>query len=142
MVDAPFPICAGHARKLYEHLDALVASVAKDEAVKAIVGRDWKDDYPARLRKNAREQSFQVYYVRVADLIKIGYTENIRNRMKTYPPHTKLLATEPGGPARESQRHTQFKHLLAARNEWFHPGLDLMSHIESLVRGRVPTVGQ
>jgi hypothetical protein len=77
----------------------------------------------------------QVYYVKVGNLIKIGTTDNVTRRMHGYPPDAQLLAVEPGGTAVETSRLRQFDHLLAHRKEWFHPGADLLDHIET-VRSR------
>jgi hypothetical protein len=83
----------------------------------------------AKREAAANTAEHQVYYVRVGDLIKIGVTRNLKLRLNSYPPGSKLLAVEPGGEAKEAERHRQFRHLLAARNEWFRPGADLMLHI-------------
>jgi hypothetical protein len=73
-----------------------------------------------------------VYYVRIGDLIKVGMTAQLKQRLGNYPPGSELLATELGGEALETRRLNQFRHLLAHRKEWFHPGEDLMAHIATL----------
>lgn len=73
-----------------------------------------------------------VYYVRVGDLIKIGKTTQLRQRLLNYPPGSELLAVEYGSGDIEAMRLHQFRHLLAERKEWFRPGEDLLAHIATL----------
>jgi len=75
-----------------------------------------------------------VYYIRVGKYIKIGTTRNVDQRLKQYPPGSKLLVTEPGSYTREAERHEQFADYLAERNEWFRPAPELMAHIKNLQR--------
>lgn len=60
-----------------------------------------------------------VYYVKLGNLIKIGFSSNLPSRMRSVP-HEEILAAEPGDYALESARHAQFAKHKAARREWFH----------------------
>lgn len=73
-----------------------------------------------------------VYYLRVGKYIKIGTAVRLEERLKSYPPDTELLATEPGHYNTEHRRLVEFSEYLAARREWFNPGPRLMAHIEGL----------
>lgn len=77
-----------------------------------------------------------VYYVRVADHIKIGTTRNIAQRMKDlYLDHmpNALLATELGGADLESARHREFSEdRVYANRELFHPSPRLLAWIALL----------
>lgn len=126
--DMPFAICAPHALELYRRMHELVTDVRENH-------RAYPDIHAAvvegvRERKNTRRH--QVYYVRVGELIKIGVTKDLRQRLTHYPPGSQLLAVERGGEDLESRRHAQFRHLLADRKEWFHPGAELLAHVEKL----------
>lgn len=61
----------------------------------------------------------RVYYVRVGEHIKIGYTRNVSNRLSGYPPNSELLAVELGNKTLEKERHHQFHAYLAWGREWF-----------------------
>lgn len=74
-----------------------------------------------------------VYYVRVGDLIKIGYSSDVRRRLKAYPPDSVLLAVEPGPSSVEGERHGEFRAFLERGREWFRPSRQLLAHIEALV---------
>ncbi|MDG3012161.1 GIY-YIG nuclease family protein [Rhodococcus sp. D2-41] len=75
----------------------------------------------------------EVYYARIGDRIKIGYSKDVRRRMRAYPPDTQLLAVHPGSKDTERQMHHRFAHCLADGREWFTPDTSLADHIESVV---------
>lgn len=68
-----------------------------------------------------------VYYVRMRDLIKIGYSTQLERRFRNLMVD-EVLAIEPGGRELEQMRLRQFAHL-RYRGERFHPGGDLIDHI-------------
>lgn len=70
-----------------------------------------------------------VYYLRVGGFIKIGWTSNLQNRMKSYAPDTTLLATEPGKRALETRRHRAFSVHRTHGREWYAMVPPLMDHI-------------
>jgi hypothetical protein len=71
-----------------------------------------------------------VYYMRIGNRVKIGWTGNLKSRMKSINPE-ELLATEPGTRDKERQRHKQFEHL-RVHGEWFAMEESLLSHIDIL----------
>lgn len=75
-----------------------------------------------------------IYYLLVGDLIKIGYTKNLEQRMRQYPPHSKLLAVHPGTMRTERQMHSMFFNSIAKGKEWFAITPKLTSHIEDVRR--------
>jgi hypothetical protein len=89
------------------------------------------DDVTGPMRQWARKRDPKVYYVKHNDLIKIGTSAFLRQRLHQYPPGSVLLATEPGGTELERHRLLQFR-ASRVRGEWFRPTADLMAHIESL----------
>lgn len=110
----PFPICARHAYQVCR-----AAQVADP-------------NYEAFLRviEPPRHRDDLTYYLRVGDHIKIGYTNNLKQRLKTYPPTAALIGLEAGNV--ELQRLQQFASSLTAGREWFDATQDLMDHIASL----------
>lgn len=84
-------------------------------------------------RQAALKAQEQVYYVRIGDRIKIGFTNNVRVRMGALRvPVTSLLATEPGGRELERARHLEFAGLRDGRREDFWPHARLMRHIDQV----------
>lgn len=82
-------------------------------------------------RKKRHEDECFVYYVRIGDHIKIGYTKNVPARMSQLRTDVRnVLATEPGGPELERLRHKEFAGLRIGRREDFWPHDRLLRHIE------------
>lgn len=130
--DMPFPICLRHALALYRRVFQSIDEKTSDPLYQLhFVTRLMGEERERNQRKWA-EKEYRVYYVHVGDLIKIGVTTTLKQRMSQYPPGSRLLASEVGGYALEAERHKQFADLLAAGKEWFHPGAALISHITAL----------
>ena len=87
-------------------------------------------------REPAKDQKIDpgwVYYIRMGDHIKIGYSIDVAQRMRAYPPNAELLAAHPGTELLEKQIHQKFREHLARGREWFHPADEVMAHIASVV---------
>lgn len=74
-----------------------------------------------------------IYYVRIGDRIKIGYSADVKRRLRAYPPDSELLAVHPGTPGLEAQIHRDFAGSRADGREWFYQHDDLMRHIAEVV---------
>jgi hypothetical protein len=127
----PFPICSHHAIKVFVELRDRLASVKNDPVVYLSRMFDMLDDERAREAKHNPTDGL-VYYVAIGEHIKIGFSRDVRQRMRQYPPHRKLLAVEPGSMTLEHQRLREFAEYLDSGNEWFRMGSRLMDHIQGL----------
>lgn len=74
-----------------------------------------------------------VYYLRVGDLVKVGFTSNLVTRLRSYPPDSVLLAAEPGTRGLESQRHHELRHSLVRGQEWFSPSPEVTALVAAVV---------
>lgn len=81
------------------------------------------------------ESNATVYYIRVGNRCKIGYTRDFQRRMNALMPE-EILATEVGGPILESKRHEQFKDLRSHGKEWFRYERVLVEHVQALQAAR------
>ncbi len=132
---APFPLCAYHAVRVYRFVKNSVGGLLEDPLFRVhFQVEDIRRDRAREQRRNAGKK-YVVYYVQVGTHIKIGYTGNFRQRIQSYPPTRRVLAVEDGDAHLEQERHTQFAHLLDVGHEWFHPGPDLIRHINTLRAG-------
>ena len=159
---SPFNICREHYAAIHDHLRfaqnaadpvtrlaaacpecgvrALLASLARKTAKCENCGNVLTADEARRLSEAAAATQKPaaprptpvVYYLRVGQLIKIGYTSDLPQRLRAYPPDTLVLATEPGDMSLEQQRHRQFSWHRVAGREWFDPAPPLLRHINSL----------
>lgn len=122
----PYPICGHHAAMIYRSVrDALTDDDHATTLSQALA------DVPSL---DKRITGALVYYIAEAGLIKIGYTANLRQRLRCYGPTARVLATEPGDRDLERERRTQFRVCRATRYEWFRPDPMLMQHIESVAQ--------
>jgi hypothetical protein len=142
MPGAPFPICAMHVRHAYlfarDIIEAKTQAGAggiwlmlhdRDQVNEQAVREMARFATPLRATNMSRDTEPVVYYIAVDELIKIGTTADLRQRLLTYPPNAQLLATEPGSLDLESVRLQEFAKYRARRREWFHRGDRLMEHI-------------
>lgn len=86
---------------------------------------------PESCVSRARATIGTVYYMRMRDLIKIGFTAGPVEKRRRDLLADAVLATEPGGRDLESRRHKQFS-IYRHEGERFHPGKDLLLHIAHL----------
>lgn len=95
-----------------------------------------------RLRSEADErrvaayaEQSQVYYIRIGDHIKIGFSTNLKQRISQLRlQQSALLATEPGGRELEKERHRQFSaDRVVSNREDFSPSPRLMAHIDAIL---------
>lgn len=148
------PICREHAGQAWKAFE-----LAESDAYKAHIMADAKDLAAAqkaanaastRAKIDAKRRPGTIYYLRVGDRIKIGFTIDLYQRMMQYPPNSVLMATHPGTPATERDMHSRFSQHLADGREWFHPHADIATHIAqvqqryplttSIEKMRAPTV--
>lgn len=132
------PLCPDHALTVWSRYDAL-----NDEpSMTAKQYNRWsrsrsRQQYQDQMRQERESRAMSpgwIYYVQVADRIKIGYTSDVASRIRSYPPEAKLLAVHPGTLALERDMHQQFKGSRAAGREWYYPHQDLLDHIADVVR--------
>lgn len=83
--------------------------------------------YRPAARKRRGKQS--VYFAKLGSLVKIGISVNPETRVQSIG--AVLVATEPGGRAREMELHSQFGEA-RERLEWFREHDALIAYVESL----------
>lgn len=137
------PICRHHAIKIFlryrEEFGDSVASVLGERLDKREQRRDPTAFGHAKRRDEALVAQSQVYYVRIGDHIKIGYTVNLRTRCSQLRVDvSRVMATEPGGRKLEQERHQQFAAERVGRREDFNPSPRLLEHIERVTHNHGP----
>ena len=69
--------------------------------------------------KKLEDLNQHIYIIKAGGLIKIGFSRNVRRRLRQYTPGTEVLAVAPGSPSIEKYLHRKFAHLLDSGREWF-----------------------
>lgn len=103
---------------------------------RAIRAAQWKAEderYEADKAALRQDREGFVYYLHVGDRIKVGYSVDVKRRMRAYPPGSQLLAVEPGDRDLERQRHHQFAGSRTDGREWFRPTPDLLELVAEIV---------
>ena len=137
--DAPFPICPRHALELWRYMKAAMDEMRvnrPDEFTNALLGRPLDTPIaksPPRPSVRDLTKFTGIYYLAVGNEIKIGWSDDIRRRLESYPPSRRLLAIEPGDKRTEARRHRRFAEHLSSGREWFRPAPPLMTWINAVV---------
>lgn len=133
MEGAPFPICIRHGAQLLRFMQGSIADLQSAPVELRMLVMDQTHDARRRRRDHLPlNQPETVYYLQVGDLLKIGFSAHLKQRIAAYPPNRRLLATEPGGEQIEAQRLSDFAEYRALGREWFNPGPRLLRHINQL----------
>lgn len=121
------PLCRGHAKHVFQVLDAA------REAERAL---------EAEQRAAERQKTEVIYYAKIGGHLKIGYTSRLEQRMRSYPPNTELLAVHPGTREDERQLHRQFAVHRSHGAEWYPLVPVILEHIERVIakHGKPPEV--
>ncbi len=136
-VEWDLPLCDRHIltvyRKVAERMGMLIAGRTRDP--------DWVEDGPIpESYYQPRPINYRpiypahplgsVYYVRLGNMVKIGFTTDMTTRMQTIP-HEEILHVRPGTMHDERVEHRRWAHLRRT-GEWFLAETELLDHIASL----------
>jgi hypothetical protein len=122
----PEPLCAHHARRVYLAVKDLVDGATYWQ----------KAGSPTRLDSNGvreiarRDGEGFVYFAECGEVIKIGYSRNVKQRMRDIGAD-RLLASIPGTMQDERALHARFGPAWD-HGEYFRPTPDLVAYIEGL----------
>lgn len=110
---------------------------AKQTTERAVRLAKWKAEderYEAEKAALRQDRDGFVYYLQVGERLKIGYSVDVKRRMRAYPPGSQLLAVEPGDRDLETQRHRQFAGSLLDGREWFRPTPDVLELVSEIIK--------
>lgn len=130
-----FPICSVHAAAVWEaiehrdkidreeqHLsEAMAAMVARRDAIR-LERRQALAEEDAQRKSDLKADKVegQIYFIMLGDLVKVGWSSNLRKRLKSYGASAELLAHYPAYRADETHLHQQLKPSRAKGREWYH----------------------
>lgn len=124
--DAPVALCGKHLREVYEYAHDLVTQ-RWDGAVREFVAELLPRFTPPPSVKR-RPRPGTVYFIRLGDRIKVGYSENLDRRLA----HEEILGFVPGTRADEQAWH----QLLAPHRvtgEWYRAELDVLDQVKAVL---------
>lgn len=115
------PLCASHSISVYRQM----CEIVKDRTVaKRRIPR------PTQARPLAKSRPGTIYFMRFGELVKIGFTTNLTQRIGQLRPD-EVLATMPGTMRDEEDLHARFGPWMQHR-EYFLPNPQLSALIDSL----------
>lgn len=111
------PLCDFHARQVA----VVVAEWPADRGQfqRTVADQERIDRMREDALKTKRAQWGQIYYIRLNDVIKIGWTSNLYGRLIDYNPGAVLLAHHAGTRADERDLHRSFAPLRVHGREWY-----------------------
>lgn len=121
------PICYRHAAIIW--LDLVGFHTKRGEFIDAIA--DVNDALQARRDAEyekmkadslADTRNGDIYFIRLNGLVKVGWTRNIWQRLKSYGASAELLVNYPASRDDETNLHRQLRPALAKGREWYEDG--------------------
>lgn len=131
-VEDDLPMCGFHAR----HVAAVVAEWPEEKGRTQLTAEDLARREQMRADHLARKrgQWGQIYYIRLNDVIKIGWTSNLHSRLVDYNPGAVLLAHHAGTRADERDLHRAFAPLRVHGREWYDGNAQIiLDHIDAVL---------
>lgn len=127
------PVCFRHAMEIHDHVRTVSESLpppkplTPEQKARAITLMDDK-------RAAKRMLWGQIYYIRLNDVIKIGWTSCLNDRLISYHPGAILLAHHSGTRADERDLHRSFKPLRVHGREWYRGDAQIiLDHIAKVI---------
>lgn len=139
LMGTPLGVCHAHALDVAVYFDSMVdTSPFRDEitakrTADVLFRIDAERKSAARVAESRRLHPGWIYYLLVADRIKIGFSKDVKRRLRAYPPDCPLLALHPGTKQLESEMHAKFAGSRAAGREWFLDTPELRGHIKQVI---------
>jgi hypothetical protein len=112
---SPVALCAKHFREVYQFAQDIIAE-GWDSAVRDYVSDLHKTFKPPRSVTKQPRQGY-VYFIQLGDRVKIGFTENPKQRFRDLP-HEKIIGIVKGTRADEKGWHVMLADYRVV-GEWF-----------------------
>lgn len=114
-------LCEDHAGLIWQIVERRDADHC-DELVPGAEGRNYiRTEARAKRTTERRKPTAmgEVYFVQVDDLIKVGWTSKLADRVRSYGPKAVLLVNYPGTRADEAALHRQLTPARSHGREWY-----------------------
>lgn len=114
-------ICERHAGSIWERVEWRDAR-KRDEAIPGMEGRDYIRADARKVKAIERRKPTsvgEIYFVRIDDLVKVGWTSKLADRIRSYGPKAELLVNYPGTRADEAALHRQLTPARFKGREWY-----------------------
>lgn len=120
------PICIRHASVIWQQMARFARTPEMIEAVadvqRGVAERDARLHEERKASRLANVAHGDIYFVRVGNLIKVGWTRDLWSRLKAYGASAELLVSYPGSRDDETNLHRQLSPARAKGREWYTDG--------------------
>lgn len=96
-------------------------------------GRSAEEDAKAQAEFMA-DRNGDIYFIRIGDLIKVGWTRDMWSRLKSYGASAELLVCYPGTRDDETNLHRQLTPARVRGREWYEDGPIINGFLEDALR--------
>jgi hypothetical protein len=135
------PICHDHAAVIWKQMAQFKSPEFIDAIIKmnaAIAERAEREVVEEKTKFMARQDG-DIYFIRIGGLVKVGWTRDLWQRLKSYGASAELLVSYPGTRTDETNLHRQLRPALAKGREWYEDGPIIAAFIdEALARYGMP----
>lgn len=124
-------VCTAHGVQIWAHVES-VRSKTGFHVAEAVERHLTREERQAELNAQAVRATRAVgdiYFLALDDKVKVGWTSNLEQRMKSYPPHSRLIVTYPGSRADERDLHRTLATSRVAGREWYERTPHIMATI-------------
>lgn len=135
-------VCLDHAVEIWELVERaddnpylrenLPKQIAARDAIRAEHREVERADNKAFI--NSPQTVGDIYYARVGTLIKVGWTTDLYERIRSYGPDTELLAHYKGTRSDETNLHRNLKPSRAKGREWYHDDPIIRAFVTRVIR--------
>jgi hypothetical protein len=116
------PLCIDHLAIAHQMFSGILADLVDDS----------RRRNAARKPDPSRRAGGLIYFIRLGNRVKIGFTTNLAHRLSVLP-HEEVLGTVPGTMKDEKRCHLAFAHL-RVHGEWFRSDDDLLAFIADVTK--------
>lgn len=130
------PLCHEHGVVAWRQIQQASGLPVLIETAKQVEKRE--REYQARLRNGKPESDGELYFVRINDLVKVGWTATLSRRLKEYGAGAELLCHYPGTRDDETTLHRRLNAVRAMGREWYHDGPVIQRYVDQALEEHGP----
>lgn len=131
------PLCIHHAAVVWQ----MMAPLSREPAMVGAIAEVARLTQERNLAEREREHKAwlanldgQIYFIRLNDLIKVGWTRDLYTRVKQYGASAELLVHYAATRDDETLLHRNLKPARAKGREWYHDGPTLRLFIDKALK--------
>lgn len=125
-------VCTAHGVQIWAHIESVRDRSGFAELVDIESDRMQRQaEVNARAVAATRARGW-IYFLALDDKIKAGWTSDLAQRLKGYPPHAEVLVRYAGTRADERDLHRTLRQSRVAGREWYAKTPQVMAYIDDI----------